>query len=159
MNRAVILQRLEALEVAVSPTPAQRLAFVDVTKLPDADRERYRRGERSVFDRHANPGVRSIVVSLHPAVRASWEATRDMTEEQRGAHDMEQDRREAAEQAASLRPKVVPGESEPRPRAVWGYGRNGEVIYDDDLRLRGQPLERRGMKPPGYVRRMVVSFR
>lgn len=50
-----ILERLEALERAASQTAISRLRIIDLTQIPDEDRDAYWSGDVDVLNRYAPP--------------------------------------------------------------------------------------------------------
>jgi hypothetical protein len=91
--KASILKRLEALERAVTQQTTPRLSIVEVHTLPDADRDAIWDGDTGVLNRYAPPGpdvqpgtISTVVISVSPACRDTWQQTRGMTDAERNAY-------------------------------------------------------------------------
>ncbi len=73
--KASILKRLQNLEQAASGHARLPLVLIDVTKIPEADRNAYRAGDETILLRFGAPDpaqmppgqIHTIVIDLHPA--------------------------------------------------------------------------------------------
>lgn len=94
--KAKLLKRLEALEQAANRATTRLLVLIDVTKLPEADREAYWSGDDAVLQRYAardgaemSQGtiIHTLVISVHPKLRQEWLATVNLDEDDLEAHE------------------------------------------------------------------------
>jgi len=147
--RASILRRLADLEAVAARRATPPIILIDVTKLPDGDRDAYWSGDGSVLARHGVPDhealpaeyIATIVIDLTPSRRVAWKAGygRDEPPEADDAHGGREGMdpallaRVRAEVAATRARAIAIAESE--TRAVWTHDEDGHPIYDDDPRL------------------------
>jgi hypothetical protein len=101
--KAYIRKRLDALDAPASRAALRPFVLIDITKLPDADRESYWCGDDAVLTRHgarvgveSSPGtIHTPVISLHPESRQEWLITRDMDDDDLEAYEQRMIREDA----------------------------------------------------------------
>ncbi len=145
--RASILRRLADLEAVAALRATPPMILIDVTKLPDGDRDAYWGGNPSVLTRHGCPDpealpagfIATIVIDLTPSRREAW-MTGYGRDEPPEANDAREGRGGMApEDVARVRADVAATReramAETKTRAVWSHAVDGSPIYDDDPRL------------------------
>jgi hypothetical protein len=86
--KASILKRLQRLEHTASGQERVPLVLIDVTKMPEVDREAYWAGDEDVLRRNGAPNpadclpglVHTLVIDSHPECRADRDAPEDVYE-------------------------------------------------------------------------------
>lgn len=129
--KASVLKVLDDLEAAAKVRSRPPVALFDARDIEPGDfgvfLESVRRSDQP-------REIVAVIVSIHPACRADWLATRHLDDDQleadaerRVLRDDEAERQALIDQAAQA--------AESRPRSVWTYDSDGSPVYDDDPRL------------------------
>ncbi len=86
--RTAILKRLDALEASLGEKARKPIMLLDVDDFDPADRDAYLDGDDSVLTRYGfdpddpSPGVRAIIIGVHPERRNEWDDLRDLDDEE-----------------------------------------------------------------------------
>ena|GEM_PF-2641324 len=148
--KASILRRLADLEAVAAIRSTPPMILIDVTKLPDGDRDAYWGGDLTVLTRHGAPDhealpagfIASIIIDVTPSRRDAWLAgygrdeppVRDDGPEEPGqiGTDPALAARVKAEVATA---RAAALQEDARPPAVWSHDHEGNPILDNDPRL------------------------
>lgn len=130
--KASILKRLEALEAAATAVTARPIVLIDITKLPDADRDAFWSGDDMVLTRYGLPDgpvapgrVHTLVISIHPETREAWVSTVDLDDddldeyEQRMIREEERRERKAREREQSEKIQLTRVHLPPAPANAY----------------------------------------
>jgi hypothetical protein len=140
--RATLLKRIEALEAAAKQATARPLVLVDVTKMPEHERDAYWAGDDAVLTRHGardgedvEPGtIHTLVISVHEAARDAWQSTGELDDDALEAQERREEaegRRRAAEERERAHRARIAAQTPyvpPAPANAYTPERNDDAI-------------------------------
>lgn len=133
--RTAVLKRLDDLEAAARVRSRPPVALFDAR---DVDPDNMTVFLESVPATDQRGEIAAVIITVHPACRDDWLATRhlddDQLQEETERRLLRGDQAEREAQRQKLIDQAVQA-AESRPRAVWGHDTNGLPLYDDDPRI------------------------